>query len=72
MTDELFPHRAQIGGRYGFDADHLRYRDDGPNTPNKLTVTQDAEVGRLYGPDGRSYRVVREDRSSVRFGFHAG
>ena len=66
----LFPHRAQVGSTdYGLDADTWDHRSRRTDAP-ELTATEDREVGKLYGPDGRSYRVVREERPRVPFGFH--
>lgn len=72
MTDDLFPHaiRRGLGSTpYGLDADTWDHRNSDPDKP-QLTATDDAEVGKLYGPDGKSYRVVRENRRHVEFGFH--
>lgn len=69
MTD-LFPHRASItDDGWGLDADYRHHRQREVVYPQEVTVTPTAKVGKLYGPDGRSYRVVREDRPRVRFGF---
>ena len=70
--NDLFPNRAQIGDDDGADADHWHHRQRTVAMPNEVTVTEDREVGKLYGPDGRSFRVVREDRPCVPFGFRPG
>lgn len=69
MTDDLFPCRAQVGDHDGLDADHWHYRQRTAAKPDELIVTSDAVIGKLYGPDGRRYRTVREDRPHVSFGF---
>lgn len=72
MMSELFPHRAQIGDDDGADADHWDHRQRSVPKPDEVLVTEDVKVGKLYAPDGRSFRVVREGRRRVPFGFQGG
>lgn len=69
MTDDLFPSVARAGRLWDMDADAYDHRQRSVSKPDELLVTGDAEVGKLYGPDGRRYRTVREDRPRVPFGF---
>lgn len=69
MTDDLFPTVARSGRAWDLDADAWDHRQRTVAKPSELTVTEDAEIGKLYGPDGRRYRTVREDRPRVPFGF---
>lgn len=75
MDSTLFPNVLRGGGLgstwWGLDADTLHHRDTQAK-PTDLVVSEDAEIGRLYGPDGRSFRVVREHRPRPRFGFCPG
>lgn len=76
MDDDLFPNLARRGNTRiipdGLDADTGFYSQRSAGQPKELTVTDDAEVGKLYGPDGRRYRTVKEARPRVPFGFHPG
>ena len=54
------------------DADAYDHRQRNATTPSELIVTEDREVGKLYGPDGRRYRTVREARPRLPFGFQPG
>lgn len=70
MDDELFPNVARHAG-WWWEMDFDTYDHRSRNVPNpNLTATDPAPVGRLFGPDGRSYRDVHEPRTSVPFGFH--
>lgn len=72
MIENLFPAVDRAGRSWDMDSDAFDHRQRTVAKPNELTVTDDREVGKLYGPDGRRYRTVREARPRVPFGFQPG
>ena len=76
QEQRLFPHaenrRSRGNDRMipdGMDADTGHHRQTKATVPSELRTTDDAVIGKLYGPRGDSFRVVKEARRRVPFGF---